>query len=195
MGNKLRKINEWTTRIGVDLGALAAVVYGVEQLPALDKPAFAVVCGISAIGLYELDKLVANGIKKQGAIDSALKAATIAGVIGVSGYSLEDELQKVYQGFRKALVSGESEPEPKKGELGAGQWANEYGFQSPLGGNKQPKKHDCYRSEQGENKICPFDMYNAKTKEGRSGTHGGLDVFTKVGTTLYPIKPGKINNL
>lgn len=61
------------------------------------------------------------------------------------------------------------------------------GFQSPFGGRKRPILHKCYK-DRGSARICPYDKFKA-----RGGRHGGLDVYCKIGTKLYPILPGKVH--
>jgi murein DD-endopeptidase MepM/ murein hydrolase activator NlpD len=65
-------------------------------------------------------------------------------------------------------------------------------FQSPFGGSKKPELHQCMWSNRvdtggGVRRICRFDTYNASRKRHR---HEALDVWGRIGTKLYPIKPG-----
>ena len=72
---------------------------------------------------------------------------------------------------------------------------NKAGFQSPFGGAVKPKVHLCFQgtpqNARGKRaRICPFDRYTAKRSGGRD--HAALDIWGKIGTKLYPLKPGKV---
>lgn len=103
------------------------------------------------------------------------------------------------------------ESEKPKPNITSNEW------QSPFGGNKKIDLHYCYdgtpnndipngliRIKRKDGKlypkrigkmvkmqICPHDLFNADRSNGR--THNALDCYGKIGTKLYPIKPGVID--
>ncbi len=69
------------------------------------------------------------------------------------------------------------------------------GFQSPFGNRKKPAAHLCYQgtAQNPRNyraRVCPFDKFTAR--RGAGYRHSALDVHGVVGTTLYPLKPGRV---
>lgn len=72
---------------------------------------------------------------------------------------------------------------------------NRWGFQSPFGSNKKPEVHLCFQ-ETLQNptglraRICPFDRFTATRSNRRA--HNALDIWGKIGTGLYPLKPGTV---
>lgn len=69
------------------------------------------------------------------------------------------------------------------------------GFQSPFGNRKKPAVHLCYQgtAQNPRNyraRICPFDKFTAR--RGAGYMHSALDVSGAIGTTLYPLKPGRV---
>lgn len=101
------KLNPTLTRITVDVGALAGIVYGADQLPYLSSPTVAALGGGAALGLYGLDKLVSRLIRgrvEQRPMTSRLQTAALAGILAVSGYSSSDKAVDIYNDI-KSIVS------------------------------------------------------------------------------------------
>ena len=101
------KFNPTLTRVAVDAGALAGMAYGADQLPDLSSTTVAALGGGTALGLYQLDKLVTRLVRdkvEQRPMTSRLQTATLAGILAVSGYSLSNHAADIYRDI-ESIVS------------------------------------------------------------------------------------------
>jgi len=122
-------LNPTLTRGAVDLGTLAAMVYTAQNyLPDLSSPTMAVAGAIGTLGLYVVDRFTKKLLKKRkekGPMTSRAQAAIAAGVMALSGYSLSDEVEDVYNDL-EGLVEVDNTRTPANVDLrGARKFARE----------------------------------------------------------------------
>lgn len=99
--------------------------------------------------------------------------------------------------LQKDISAAAQKEEKRKKLVGRGGFGpqNTWGMQSPFGGGKKSDVHLCFEETPQNPKglkarICPFDQFGATRRAGQ--LHGALDVWGKIGTKLYPLKPGRV---
>lgn len=119
---------------------------------------------------------------------------------GITNINLVRDGQKIKipRVLLKKDISTAANKEEKRKKLVGGRGfgpQNTWGMQSPFGGGKKSDVHLCFQGT-GQNpkglqvRICPFDLFGATRRAGQ--LHGALDVWGKIGTKLYPLKPGRV---
>jgi len=103
-----KKFNPALTRITIDIGALAGIVYAADKLPDMSPSTVAVMGGATAIGLFGLDRLVNRLLKgrdKRRKMDSRWQTAALSGIIVASGYSMADNVRDIYQDIESMVTT------------------------------------------------------------------------------------------
>ncbi len=105
---------------------------------------------------------------------------------------------KIPRVLLKKDISAAAQKEERRKKLVGGKGfgpQNTGGMQSPFGGGKKSDVHLCFQGTVQNPKglqarICPFDQFGARRRARQ--LHGALDVWGKIGTKLYPLKPGRV---
>jgi hypothetical protein len=191
--NIIQKVNPTLTRLTTSAAALAGLVYGAEQLPDISSPTMATIGASAALGLYGIDKLTKAINQRFIPMKSKIQTGILAGLLGICGYSLFDEVKDIKTDIESIISKIESQSPHKINEEEARKLAKslkaKQNYKLPnFRGIKLAKKESYIGSAQRTHRFKPIIDAVEKKYNIPKGVLEALVMHESYGDPLQPNK-------